>query len=144
MIIPDVNVLVHSYRREDPRHAECSRWLKRVLDSDESLGLSDVTLSGFARVVTNAKMTKEPAPIGRALDFVKVLRRRPNAVRVTPGERHWAIFDRLCREADARGPLVQDAFHAALAVEWGAELITFDRDFERFPGLRWRPPFRTD
>jgi len=59
---------------------------------------------------------------------------------VSPGERHWDIFTRLCKLADAKGNLVSDPFHAALAIESGAEWITTDRDFARFPGLLWRHP----
>jgi uncharacterized protein len=61
------------------------------------------------------------------------------AHRVVPSRRHWDIFTALC--ADIRGPLVADAFIAALAIEHGCELITTDSDFSRFPGLRWRHPF---
>jgi predicted nucleic acid-binding protein len=57
-------------------------------------------------------------------------------VSVEPGPRHWEIFTRLCREAEARGNLVADAFLAALAIESGSEWITTDRDYGRFP----RPP----
>jgi len=46
----------------------------------------------------------------------------------------------MCREADVKGNLVPDAFLAALAVEWGAEWITTDRGYGRFPKLRWRTP----
>lgn len=59
---------------------------------------------------------------------------------VAPGPRHWEIFDRLCRAAEAKGSLVPDAYLAALAIESGSEWITTDRDFSRFPGLRWRHP----
>jgi len=59
---------------------------------------------------------------------------------VAPGPRHWEIFDRVCRAGDARGNLVPDAYLAALAIESGSEWITVDRDFSRFPGLRWRHP----
>jgi predicted nucleic acid-binding protein len=38
------------------------------------------------------------------------------------------------------GPLVTDAYVAALAIEHGCELITTDSDFSRFQGLRWRHP----
>lgn len=38
------------------------------------------------------------------------------------------------------GPRVTDAWFAALAIEWGCEWITFDRDDARFPGLKWRTP----
>jgi hypothetical protein len=33
-----------------------------------------------------------------------------------------------------------DAYLAALGIESGSEWITTDRDFSRFPGLRWRHP----
>jgi predicted nucleic acid-binding protein len=46
----------------------------------------------------------------------------------------------LCRRANARGNLIPDAFLAALAIESGSEWITADRDYARFPGLRWRNP----
>ena len=29
---------------------------------------------------------------------------------------------------------------AALAIEWGCEWVTMDRDFARFPGLKWSVP----
>ena len=58
-----------------------------------------------------------------------------------PGPRHWEIFIRLCRAARVNGNLVPDAYLAALAIESGSEWITTDRDYSRFPGLRWRHPF---
>ena len=38
------------------------------------------------------------------------------------------------------GPRVADAWFAALAIEGGCEWITFDRDYSRFPGLKWQVP----
>jgi predicted nucleic acid-binding protein len=61
---------------------------------------------------------------------------------VAPGERHWELFERMCGEGSARGNLVSDAYLAALVVDSGSELVTTDRDFARFPGLRWRHPLR--
>lgn len=56
------------------------------------------------------------------------------------GARHWQLFKELCQRADARGNLVTDAHLAALAVETGSELVTTDRDFARFPGVRATHP----
>ena len=75
-----------------------------------------------------------------ALGFVHAFRTQPNAVMIFPGLRHWGIFQRLCREAGAKGNLVPDAWLAALAIESGCEFVTTDRDFARFPELRWRHP----
>ena len=72
--------------------------------------------------------------------FAETLRAQANAVLLAPGPRHWDLVLDLCRSAEARGNLVADAYLAALALETGSELITTDRDFARFPGLRWRHP----
>lgn len=140
MILTDVNVLVAAYRSELPMHADCAAWLTGVLESDESFGLSELVLSGFLRVVTHPRVFEQPAPVARALEFTEVLRSRPNAVRVAPGERHWDVFTRLCQAIDAKGNTVPDAYLAALAIEWGAEWVTLDRGFARFSDLRWSVP----
>jgi predicted nucleic acid-binding protein len=38
------------------------------------------------------------------------------------------------------GPMVTDAWLAALAIEWNCEFVTMDRDFSRFSKLRWKSP----
>jgi hypothetical protein len=43
-------------------------------------------------------------------------------------------------EGQASGALVSDAEIAALTLEYGGVLYTADRDFARFPGLRWKNP----
>jgi len=115
--------------------------MHKVLESDSSFGLSDLVLSGFIRVVTHPRVFRDPTPLSSAIDFVAALRTHPNAVSLNPGERHWDIFQRLCARAQVKGNLVPDAYLAALAIEAGAEWITTDRDFSRFPELRWRHPF---
>jgi uncharacterized protein len=74
-----------------------------------------------------------------AVTFCERLVDWPRAVMIVPSRRYWDIFTALC--ADVQGPLVSDAYLAALAIEHGCELITTDSDFARFPGLRWRHPF---
>jgi len=71
------------------------------------------------------------------------LRDQPNRVSTAPGVHYWKIFTDLCRNATTRGNLVPDAWHAALAIEYGCEWITTDRDFSRFAGLKWRHPLRS-
>ena len=62
----------------------------------------------------------------------------PRAVLIAPSRQHWDIFVGLC--TDIQGPLVSDAYLAALAIEHACELVTTDSDFARFKGLRWRHP----
>lgn len=140
MILPDVNVLVHAYREDAPRHASVRAWLEELVNSDRAFAVSDIVLSGFLRVVTHPRVFTPPTPLEQALEFAEALRAQPNCIVVAPGERHWRIFTRLCRDGDARGNLVPDAYLAPLAIESGSELVSTDRDFARFEDLRWRPP----
>lgn len=98
-------------------------------------------LCGFLRIVTHPRIFKTPSPLKNALKFAADLRERENAVALAPGPDHWRIFTTLCEESGAKGNLVPDAYLAALAIETGSEWITTDRDYGRFPGLRWRHPF---
>ncbi len=104
------------------------------------MAVSELVLSGFVRVVTHPRVFDPPDTAEAALAFADAVRSRPGVVLIGPGDRHWAIFANLCRATEARGNLVPDAYLAALAIEAGAEFITADRDFSRFPGLRWRHP----
>lgn len=54
------------------------------------------------------------------------------------GAGHWDVFSGLCERAGVTGRMVSDAYLAAMAIEVGATLVTFDSDFARFPGLTWR------
>lgn len=140
MILLDVNVLVHAFREAAPDHAAYRAWLEAAVARDEPFGLSELVLSGFVRVATHPRVFDPPAPVADALAFADALRAQPNAVVLAPGPRHWDTFQRLCVVAGARGNLVADAYLAALAIESGSEWITADRDFSRFPGLRYRHP----
>jgi toxin-antitoxin system PIN domain toxin len=141
VILCDVNVLVYAYRTEAPEHESYGRWLREAVASEQAYGVSELVLSRFLRVVTHPRGMTTPARMESALAFAETLRSQPNAVPLAPGPRHWGIFERLCRDGGVRGNLAPDAYLAALAIEHGAELITTDRDFARFDGLRWRTPF---
>ena len=114
MRLPDVNVLVYAHRSDAARHQDYADWLRGLLAGPEPYGISDLVLSGFLRIVTNPKVFRQPTPVETG----------------------------LCRSAGVKGNLVPDAYLAALAIESGSEWVTTDRDFSRFPGLRWRHPLR--
>jgi uncharacterized protein len=140
VVLPDVNVLVHAHREESAEHAACYAWLERTLKGEEAFALSELVLSSVLRIITHPRIFTPPTPLERALAFTSGLLTQGHAMVVSPGVRHWDVFSRLCRQADARGNLVTDAYLAALAIESGCEWITTDGDFARFPGLKWRRP----
>jgi toxin-antitoxin system PIN domain toxin len=140
VILLDVNVLVDAYRGDQPRHPAIRAWLDGIVDGDAAFGIPEPALSGFLRIVTHPRVFREPDDIEDALAFAERLRELPHAIGVRPGDRHWSIFTRLCRVTRAVGNAVPDAHLAALAIESGSEMVTGDRGFARFPGLRWHDP----
>jgi len=140
MILPDVNVLIYAFRKDVPQHADSRRWLVDVVEGDAPFGVSPAALAALVRITTNPRAFKMPSEVDEAFRFCDNLLGQPHCHVVEPGERHWAIFRRLCVQTDTRGARVTDAWFAALAIESGCEWITFDRDFARFPGLAWRVP----
>lgn len=140
MILPDVNVLVNAFRSDAPDHRLCRSWLDAAVNGESRYGMSPQVLSGVVRVTTHPKVFRQPSGLAEVLAFAEILLERPNCVSIQPGESHWATFLRLCRDAQARGNLVPDAWFAAMAIESGCEWVTLDRDYARFPGLKWRSP----
>lgn len=143
MILPDVNVLIFAFRRDLPQHALCRSWLDSVVKSDTRFGMASLALSALVRITTNPRIFKVPSSLEEAFGFCSDLIAQPHCQAVEPGERHWRIFERLCVETETKGSAVSDAWFAALAIEWGCEWITLDRDFARFPGLKWHVPTAT-
>lgn len=135
-----MNVLIYAHREDAPGHASYRSWLEGLLEGPEAYAVSDLVLSGVIRVATHPRVFDPPSTPDQALSFVTSVRDRVNAVLVSPGRRHWSVFVDLCRRSEARGNLVPDAYLAALAIETGSEWVTTDRDYARFPGLRWRHP----
>lgn len=140
MILPDVNVLIYCLRGDAERHREYRKWLDASLKSGLPILLADVVTAGVARVATHPRVWRVPTPLDDVIGFLEGLRSRPNVRPAQPGRDHWGHFARLCRAVHARGNLVADAWLAAITLEQGSTLFTTDRDFAKFPGLRWRHP----
>jgi uncharacterized protein len=136
----DVNVLVYAHRQDLPEHAVYRPLLEQWANDQEPLGLCDVVLSGFVRVVTNRRIFAEPARPEAAWAAVDALLAAPATILLRPGERHWALFHQLADDITARGNDIADAYLAAYAVESNATWFSADRGFARFGRLRWRHP----
>ena len=99
-----------------------------------------MALSAVVRITTHSRPFNVPSAPEEAFRFCDDLLGQPHCQVVEPGDRHWSIFSDICIATNIRGPRVTDAWYAALAIEWGCEWITLDRDFARFPGLKWSLP----
>ncbi len=123
-----------------PEHAACRPWLVGITSGDARFGISPLVLSAVVRITTDSRIFRTASTPDEAFRFCNYLLDQPHCEIVEPGERHWGIFQRLCLATGTVGRRVTDAWYAALAIEWGCDWITFDRDFSRFPGLMWRTP----
>ncbi len=140
MILVDANLLLYAYNPSLERHVAAKTWIEGLFSGPETVALPWPVLLAFLRIVTNPRAFERPLAIDEARSIVEEWLGLPTVVVPNPGERHWAILSSLLDTTRPRGALVMDAHLAALAIEHAAELCSTDRDFSRFPGLRWRNP----
>jgi len=141
LILPDVNVLIYAFRADSQDHPRYKEWLEDVVNGPATFGLAPHVLSAVIRICTHPRVFAMPSDLTEVVDYTNALIGQPNATLVQPGERHWPLFQQICRDSRATGNLVPDAWNAALAIETGCEWITTDRDYARFAGLKWSTPF---
>ena len=137
VLLPDVNVLLAAFRADHVHHRLAREFIEGARSGSMPIGLSDVALTSVVRLATNARVFVRPDTTDAVIDYLDALLDPPGLL-VRAGATHWQRFAGLCRRLGLRGNLVPDAYLAALALEQGAELITFDRGFGRYPALRWR------
>jgi toxin-antitoxin system PIN domain toxin len=140
VIVLDVNLLIYAYNKNSQEHAKARHWIEQLFSSSESVGLPWQTISAFLRITTHPNLKDLRITVEQSSKIVDRWLEQPNVRILIPGEGHWALFRRMLLEGQASGGLVTDAHLAALTMEYGGVLHTMDRDFSRFPGLRWINP----
>ena len=143
MILPDVNVLIYAFRTDSEEHKQYRGWLESVINGPAACGIAPHVLASLVRITTHPKICARPSSRADVFAFCRTLLEQPNATITTPGERHWAIFEDLCKKTKANGNLAQDAWFATLAIESGSEWIRTDRDYARLrsiPGTQLAQP----
>jgi len=142
MIVLDVNLLLYAYDGRAIWHEQARAWWESVLGGQELIGLPWQTIHGFLRISTDSRISGNQVPMGRAVELVDRWLGLSKVRVLTPGERHWSLLREVLMEGQVRGALTTDAQLAALTMEYGGVLHSTDRDFARFPGLRWVNPLQ--
>jgi len=140
MVIVDANVLLYAVDSTSAHHEASLTWLDRSLAGAEAVGLAWVALLGFIRIATSRSAFPSPLTVDEVFAQVESWLGAPAAVVAQPTARHAGVLGGLLREAGTAGNLSTDAHLAALAIEHGAEIVSYDRDFARFAGVRHRLP----
>jgi predicted nucleic acid-binding protein len=88
-------------------------------------------------VVTHPKIYSPPTPFLEAWEFLRILCSSP-FVEICPWtQTARARWGHLCQSLNLNGNDCTDAMLAATALDRGLRLVTFDKGFQRFPGLQW-------
>jgi len=136
----DANVLIYAFRQDSPHHKECYGWVTSALSGEEPVATTSVVELALLRISTLPSLGKSAAPIREVFRFLEALKEQPAVLRIEPGEHHLHLLASLCAKLNLRGNDINDAFLAALAMEYDATLVTADKDFKRFPGLKFIDP----
>ena len=140
MKLVDANVLLYAVNTSSHQHAVAHRWLDTALVGDETVGLPWLSLIAFVRLATHPTIFPTPLSTDSAISQVEEWLETPAATVCEPGRHHLQLWRQALDAAGAGGNLVNDAHLAALAIEHNATIVTYDRDFSRFPRIEWRTP----
>jgi uncharacterized protein len=140
VILVDANILVYAHVEDFDQHERARTWLDARLAGTAKVGLPWESLTAYLRLVTNPRVFPQPLPTTKAMAQVDDWLARPAAWVPAPTETHANVLDGLLDLDGIRADLIPDAHLAAIAIGHGLTLMSNDRDFARFPGLRWENP----
>lgn len=136
MKLPDANVLLYALDDTSARHAGARAWLDETLSGSEEVGFAWVVLLAVLRLTTKPSVFARPLRTAEAFDITDGWLAQPCAVVVHPTTRHAALMRGFLTAAGTAGNLTTDAHLAALSVEYGAAICSYDANFSRFPGVQ--------
>lgn len=141
MIALDTNILVYAHRADLPEHTRAFAVVADALGGPAPVGLCWPVVQEFLAVVTNTRIFTGPTPPQAAFDQVEHWMTSPRALLLHESPSHLSTLRRLVTDGHVTGGALHDARIAAICVDHAvSELLTADRDFSRFPGLRVRNP----
>ena len=131
-MLVDANVLLYSVDSTSTHHEASSRWMKEGLAGQKRIALPWTSLGAFLRIATHPRAFREPLTSAQAWSCVSAWMVSPVVWIPPSGERTLTILGGLIQRYDVTANLVPDAQLAALAIEHGIPIVTYDTDFERF------------
>lgn len=140
MKLVDANVLIYAVSRRSEHHDASVAWLDSTLSGDEGLLLPWISVVSFIRITTHPSINPVPISTAEAFDIVEAWLAVPSVITGEPDRLHARRMSELLRPVGTGGNLVNDAYLAALARQYGATVVTYNRDFALFSDVRWERP----
>jgi len=139
-LIVDANVLLYAVDSKARFHSPARTWLESALNGVERVGFPWASLMAFQRIATHPRATANPLNAEEAWSYITDWLDAEQAWIPLPTTRHRYVLGELLISGDLRGNLVTDVHLAALAIEHGIGICSFDSDFARFEGVHWLRP----
>jgi toxin-antitoxin system PIN domain toxin len=133
--LPDANVLLYALDDTSPRHAGAKAWLDAALSGSEEVGFAWLVLLAVLRLTTKPAVFAHPLRPDEAFDVIDEWLAQPCSLIVHPTVRHVGLLRGLVSAVGTAGNLTTDAHLAALSLEYGAAICSYDANFSRFPGV---------
>lgn len=142
MILPDANLLLYAEDSLSRHHERAREWWDGALSGSEPVNLCWPVINAYLRISTNPRIHERALDPEEAVARVTSWLDQPCVSVIAPTMLHWEIFRKQIGESRASANLISDAHLAALAIEHASTLYSTDRDFARFPGLKWKNPIQ--
>lgn len=137
----DTNLLVYAHRSDSPLHRPAAALVQRLAEGRTAWAIPWPCVYEFLAIVTHPRIYAPPTSLAGAVGQVEEWLRSPSLTLLTEPEGHWAAVRKTLTDAGVSGPRVHDARVASLCEAHGVvELLSADRDFGRFGGLRTQNP----
>ena len=141
MIGVDTNILVYAHRRDSEWHEPAAACVRELAEGTVSWALPWPCLHEFMAIVTHERIFSPPSSVSKAIEQVNAWLESPSVVLLSETSGYWDVLTGLIKGSRVTGPRVHDGRIAALCIHHGVrELLSADRDFSRFGGLRTRNP----
>jgi len=138
----DTNVLVYAEITNSLHHSRANRLLSEFAQGSAPWAIPWPCAYEFLRIITHPKVYHPPVSVEVALQDLNTILASPSLAVLAETGSHPAMLERVVRQSGATGNLIHDAHIVALCLEHGVtELLTADRDFTRFSGLKINNPF---
>jgi len=144
LILIDTNFLLYAYHPRAAHHARSRAWLESMFAGPGLVRFSWLTLRAFLRIGTSHRVFDRPLSTAEAEAAISTWLAQPAAGILEPGRGTGTSFAPFCARARPAARLSWMLFSPRFAIEHGATICSTDRDFARFPGVKWIKPIAGD
>lgn len=138
----DTNILVYAHRAEMPWHDAAEKCVRQLAEDTAAWAIPWPCIHEFLAIATNPRIFRTPSPMPVAMAQVEAWLASPTLVLLGETPAHWQVLRDFLEQGKVVGAMTHDARVAAICRQHGVNtLLSADRDFSRFRGLRVVNPF---